>query len=231
MPATSVFTVPGGYPQAVASGEASIAFETTKGTLVAQNSAGTGFDLVERTATQTLTNKTLTAPVITAMAVTGASTITGGTISANIESDNKVLAATVTATSNVVAATITGFSWTVAAAGTYIFEADLYTTMTTNGGLAASFKLTTATLTSIQYSTYASTASDNTLAVSTQGTTTTDATKVFDSKTSAYTLVRVRGSVVVNAGGTFAWQFCQNTSHVDTTSILLGSWAKLVRAA
>lgn len=168
---------------------------------------------VGKATTDTFTNKTLTAPVISSVT----------------NSDYKVLAATATAATNIVPATLTGFSWTVAAGGTYIFELNLPSTMTTNGGLTVNFKLTTATLTSIQYQSYGSTASDNTTAVSTQGTTTTDATKIFDSKTAAYTLVRIVGAMVVNAGGTFAWQFCQNTSHSDTTSVLLGSFAKLVR--
>jgi len=144
--------------------------------------------------------------------------------------ERKVIATQIDYASNATAATITGFSWTVIASGTYIFEINLPTTMTTNGGLTLNFKLTTATLTSIQYQSYAATASDNTTAVSTQGTTTTDATKVFDSKTAAYTLVTIKGSVVVNAGGTFAWQGCQNTSHVDTTSLLVGGYASLIRA-
>jgi len=117
--------------------------------------------------------------------------------------------------------------------GVYIFEVNLPTTMTTVGGLTISFVLTTAVLTSIQYQTYASTASDNTLAVSTTGTTTTSATKVFDSKTSAYTYVKIWGSMVVGTGGTFTWDGCQNTSAggADTSTILLGAFAKMNRVS
>lgn len=160
-------------------------------------------------------------------------TLTSPTISGAASADWKVLAASITYTSNVTAATITGFSWTVVAGGTYVFEVNLPATMTTNGGLTVSFKLTTATLTSIQWQTYAATASDNTTAVSTQGTTTTDASKTFDSKTAAYTLVTVKGSFVVGVGGTFAWQGCQNTSAAggDVTIVLLGAYAKLTRTA
>lgn len=183
-------------------------------------SGTTEVQIIDASSTQTLTNKTLTSP-----------TITGATTSASINGDYKSLAATATFTSNTVAATLTGFSWSVVAGATYLFEVNLPTTMTTNGGLTTSFKLTTATLTSIQYQTYASTATDNSTAVSTQGTTTTDATKVFDSKTAAYTDVKVFGTMVVNAAGTFAWQVCQNTSNTDTTSVLLGAFAKLVRVA
>lgn len=153
------------------------------------------------------------------------------TLSNKINGDQVVLAATATFTSTITAATLTGFSWTVVAAGTYIFDAELFTTMTTNGGGTVSFKLTTAVLASIRYNAYASTATDNSTAVSVQGTTTTDATKVFDSKTAAYTRVRVNGSMVVTTGGTFAWQVTQNTSNTDTTSFLIGSYGRLTRTA
>jgi hypothetical protein len=183
--------------------------DTNNGDLLTYDANGTTKVVVDTTSTQTLTNKT---------------------ISGTIDSDLKVLAATQTFTSNTIAATITGFSWTVVAGATYQFEVNLPITMTTNGGGTVSFKLTTATLTSIQYQTYAATATDNATAVSTNGTTTTDATKVFDSATAAYTHVNIKGSMVINAGGTFAWQACQNTSNTDTTSLLIGSYAILNRA-
>lgn len=148
--------------------------------------------------------------------------------SLTIPTDTKVLVASAAYTTNVVPATITGFSWPVVP-GTYSFEVNLPATMTTNGGLTVEFVLTTAVLTSIQYQTYAATASDNTTGVSTQGTTTTSATKVFDSKTAAYTLVNLKGTMVVGTGGTFAWAGCQNTSHADTTTLLLGAFARLTR--
>lgn len=143
--------------------------------------------------------------------------------------DTKVLVASATATSNVTQATLTGFAWTVAAGGTYVFDTELATTMSTNGGLKLTFLLTTATLTSIRYNTYQSTATDNGTAVSDTGTTATSGTAVMDNKTAAYTRVKVYGSMVVNAGGTFTWQFAQNTSHSDTTTILLGSYASMRR--
>lgn len=211
----------------------SIRVDTSDETLVfgTGTSGTTEKTVVDTSSTQTLTAKTLTSPTITAPTVSGAGTITAQTISGNIESDTKVLAATATYTSNSVAATLTGFSWSVVAGATYKFEVNLPAIMTTNGGLTVDFKLTnSATLTSIQYQSYAATAADNGTAVSTQGTTTTDATKVFDSKTAAYTLVSIKGTMVVNAAGTFAWQACQNTSNSDTTSVLLGSYASLIRA-
>lgn len=158
-----------------------------------------------------------------------AQTLTNKTITGSVASDIKVLAAAAAITSSATLATLTGFSWTVVAGGTYMFEVNLPTTMTTNGGLSLAFKLTTATLTSIQYQTYAATASDNTTAVSTSGSTTTDATKIFDSKTAAYTGVTAKGTFVVGTGGTFAWQVAQNTSHSDTTTVALGAYARLNR--
>jgi len=145
----------------------------------------------------------------------------------------QTLGASITYDANVTAATITGLSFSVVAAGTYVFDYQFATTMTTVGGLTISFKLTTATLTSIRYNTYAATATDNATAVSTTGTTTTDATKMFDSKTAAYTNVRVYGSFVVNAGGTFAFQGCQNTSGTagDVTILLIGSFGKFLKVA
>lgn len=165
-------------------------------------------------------------------AVVSSSTLSSSTISAPILSDSKVLASTITYTSTTTPATITGFSWTVVP-GTYIFEVNLPVTITTVGGLTVAFALTTAVLTSIQYQTYAATAADNTSAVSTQGTTTTSATKMFDSKTAAYTLVEIKGSMVVGTGGTFALTGTQNTSAGagDVSLILLGAFARLFRVS
>lgn len=159
-------------------------------------------------------------------------TPTSGTLTGLTNTDWKALAATATYTSTTTPATLTGFAWTVVA-GTYQFEVDLPTVMTTSGGLNLSFLLTTAVLTSIRYNTYAATASDNTTAVSTTGTTTTSGTNVFTSKVAAYTSVQVRGSMVVGTGGTFTWQGCQETSAGggDVTSVLIGAFARLTRIA
>ncbi len=164
-------------------------------------------------------------------------TISGGTQtlttqSGNINTDTKVLVAAATYTSNATPALVTGWAWTVVAGATYVFEVNMPTVMTTVGGLTFAFHLTTATLTSIQYQTYAATATDNSTAVSTTGTTTTNDTKLFDSKTAAYTGVRAYGSFVVNAGGTFSWYASQNTSAAggDATSLSIGAYARMIRA-
>lgn len=197
-----------------------VSFPASSGavTLTMPNTTDT---MVGRATTDTLTNKTLTAPIINTATLTG-----------SINADYKVLAANATYTSTTTPATLTGFSWTVVA-GTYCFEVNLPATMTTNGGLTINFLLTTAVLTSIQYQTYAATASDNTTAVSTNGTTTASGTKVFDDKTAAYTHVNIKGTMVVGTGGTFAWQGCQNTSAGggDATIVAIGSYARMTRVA
>jgi hypothetical protein len=160
--------------------------------------------------------------------VSSTQTLTGKTITGNINSDTVALAATATTTTNVLA-NLTGFSWTLVAGKTYLFDIELATTQTTNGGLAVAFNYTTLTLTSIQTFTYQATASDNTTAASSQSTTTTTQTKWVDNKTAAYTRTKIFGTLVVNVGGTLAVQFAQNTTNSDTTSVLLGSYAKFER--
>jgi len=182
--------------------------------MIPAGSGTTEVQVIDASSTQTLTNKTLTSP-----------TITGAT-----EGDFKVLAASATFTSNSVLTTLTGFSWTVVP-GTYQFEVNLVGTQTTNGGLSVALTLTTAVLTSIQAQTYQATATDNTTAVSTQSTTTVSATKYIDNKTAAYTNSKLWGTTVVGTGGTVAVQVAQNTSNSDTTTVLLGSYARFTRVA
>lgn len=191
--------------------------------MIPAGSGTTEVEIIDASTAQTLTNKTLTSPVLS-----GSGTITGQSFSANIESDTKVLAATATTTTNVLAS-LTGFSWSLVAGATYKFDVNLATTQTTNGGLTVAFKYTTATLTSIQLQTYQATAVDNATAISSQSTVTTDATKFIDNKTAAFTTSQLRGTLVVLAAGTVAIQVAQNTTNSDTTSILLGSYAKFER--
>src|SRR5205814_192102 len=78
---------------------------------------------------------------------------------------------------------------------------------------------------------FGTTPTDNSTAVSTQSTTTTSGTKYFDSKTAAYTLVTLKGSLVVNAGGTLAVQAAQNTAAGggDASAVLLGAYGTFRR--
>lgn len=171
---------------------------------------------------QTLTNKTLTSPTIN----TG--TLNTPAINAPVFSDYKALLASQTYTSTTIASTLTGLSWAVVP-GTYLFELNLPTTMTANGGLSLSYLLTTAVLASIRANNYAATASDNTTAVSAQVTATVSATKLFNSNAAAYTLVTVKGSFVVGTGGQLDIQATQNVSNSDTTTVLSGAYGKLER--
>jgi hypothetical protein len=156
-----------------------------------------------------------------------AQTLTGKTFSANIESDTKVLAANATFTSNSVLTSLTGFSWTLVAGATYQFDIDLYTTQTANGGLNLAFKYTTAVLASLQASPLqAVTGTASQLA---QVTNTADQAAIVNNKTAAYTRTSVSGSFVVTTGGTLAIQVAQNTSNTDTTTIALGSYARVTR--
>lgn len=204
----------------------------TSGTL--HGVAGPGSILMRTNGSVYVNTNTKASPTWVSLGV-GASgaVLTSPTITSPIYTDRKVLAASATYDNTATLATLTGFSWTVVAGATYQFEIDLATTMTTTGGLAVAFKLTTATLTSIRYNTYAATAADADTAVSTTGTTTTDQTKMFNSKADTYTHVRLYGSFVVNAGGTFAFQAAQNTgaAGADASLVLIGSTASIFRVA
>ena len=198
-------------------------------------SGSTEVEIVDASSTQTLTNKTLTAPTITAPVITGAATIAAGATLAQgvIFSDVKALAASQNFDNQVGAGTtltnITGMSWTLIAGATYKFKAKFNTTQGTTGGLKAAFKLTTATLTSINLRVKSSTDTDNTGAVSTHFTTTTDQATWFDQKAVAYTYHEVEGTFVVGTAGSIAAQAAQNTADNEDSIILIGSFAELVR--
>lgn len=201
------------------------------------------------TSTTTFTNKTLTAPVlsgsvtgtytlagtptVTSPTITGAtlttSTLSTGTLGGDlVHSETKRCSTATTATSTTTLANITGLTgFTLTAAGVYEFEIDLQTTMTINGGLGVALKFTTATLTSIQCQSTAFAAAA--VAQGAQNTTTTDADLKFNSKAAAYLRVIVKGTLVVNVAGTVAVQMAQETSHIDTTTVLVGSTARFTR--
>lgn len=224
------------------------AFDCPKGSLVLDPTNGTvrlkTAALGTNTAGYTLlitgqASQALNAPVITGGSSTGQAinspTISGATNSGNIASDTKVLAADFTAASGSTGSTLTsltGVSWTVVAGATYRFRAALpAVTQTANGGAKMAFKLTTATLTSVNLRIRPTTDTDNTGAVSTSFTTTTDQATWFDQKTAVYTNYTAEGSFVVGTGGTLAVQAAQNTSHADTTTITAGAFFELVRTA
>lgn len=204
MPTVSIRTIPGGNPNGDESGAVGVGWDTASQVL----------SVFDGTTKYTIPT-----------------TVSASTISGKIDADKKVVASSITYDSVTTLATITGFSWTVVAGATYVFDVELNTTQTTTGGLKVGFGLTTATLTSIRYNYYQSTATDNGAAVSGTGTTTTSGTAIVDNKTAAYTRTRIWGSFVVNAGGTFAFQAAQNTSAgtTDVSIILIGSQAEVKR--
>ena len=169
---------------------------------------------------------------ITVVDTTSSQALSSKTLSANINSDVKVLAATFSATSGTTGTTLTsltGMSWSVIAGATYRIRFHGTVAMTTNCGLMMALKLTTATLTSIALRARSSTDTDNTGAVSAAFTTTTDQASIIAQNAVAYTNVIIEGTLVVNAAGTIAIQAAQNASHADTTSVLLGAFAQLER--
>ncbi len=204
----------------------------TSGTLVGV--AGPGAILQRTNGSVYVNTNTKASPTWVSLGV-GASgaVLTSPTITSPIYTDRKVLAATADYDSTTVLADLTGFTWTVVAGATYQFEVELSTTLTTGGGLKLAFALVTATLTSIRYNSYVSTVTDNATAVSTTGTTTTSGTLMVDTTLNAATIVKVSGSFVVNAGGTFKLQAAQHTSAgtTDVSHVLIGSKASIFRTA
>lgn len=157
------------------------------------------------------------------------------TISGKIDGDLKVLAADFTAASGTTGTTLTsltGLSWTVVAAGTYRFRFVIpAVSMSVNNGLKLAFKLTTATLTSVNLRVRSSTDTDNTGAVSVAFSTATDQATWVAQNAVVYTHIVVEGTLVVNAAGTIAVQAAQNASHADVLTITKGAYGQLVRAA
>lgn len=180
------------------------------------------------TSTTTFTNKTLTSPTITGATMT-TSTLSTGTLGGDlVHSEIKRCSTATTASSSTTLANITGLTgFTLTASGVYEFEIDLHTTMTVNGGLGVALKYTTATLTSLQCQSTAFAAAA--VAQGAQNTTATDADLKFNSKAAAYLRVIIKGTLVVNAAGTVAVQMAQETSHADTTTVLVGSTARFTR--
>lgn len=192
--------------------------------IIPAGSGTTEVEVIDASTSQTLTNKTLTSP-----------TITGATQSATIDSDVKVLAADFTAASGTTGTTLTsltGISWNVVAGATYKFKFVIpAVTMTVNNGLKLAFKLTTATLTSVNLRVRSSTDTDNTGAVSVAFSTTTDQATWVAQNAVVYTNIIVEGTLVVNAAGSIAVQAAQNASSVDVLTITKGAFGELKRAA
>ena len=171
-------------------------------------------------ATQTLTNKTLTSPTI------NSPTITDPTITGVGASVTKFCTTQVDKTNDTLV-DITGLTaFSLTAAGIYKYEIVILGTSTANGGMKLALTLTTATLTSISYQALALAAASS---ATTQGTTATSPVPLFGVTAVANIGLQITGRLIVNAAGTAAVQFAQNATHVDTSSVYVGSWATLTR--
>lgn len=169
---------------------------------------------------QTLTAKTLTSPTV------NGGTLNGVTITGTVNSNTKIVTAQVDATTTTLA-DVTGLTGiTLVAGATYSFDGEFATTCGGTGGVKLAFNYTTATLTSIECTSIAMTAS----AVATAHSTTTTTQTSWIASNTANTYVRLTGVMVVNAGGTMAVQFAENSAN-STSSILVNSRFSLSRIA
>lgn len=161
-----------------------------------------------------------------AVSITGG-TITGTTLSANIESDIKRTSSALTANGTTTYANVTGLSATVVP-GTYRFRCVLPSTVANGtGGIKYCFNYTTAVLSSLQSSAAGYTAS----AVAVQNVTSTTAQADLFTQAAVVIRVEIDGTMVVTTGGTVDVQMAQNTSNASNTVALVGGTLELVRIA
>lgn len=120
-------------------------------------------------------------------------------------------------TSNTTLANITGLTATLVAGHIYRFEANIYTTSNSGGGVKFAIA-GTATATSVIYD---GLTTDAGLTTQGRGTSMAATVGAVTSVTAAY--FRVTGTIVVNAGGTITLQFAQNASNGTASSVLVGS--------
>ena len=172
-------------------------------------------EFVLKDTTQTLTNKTLSS----------------GTVGAGVlHPQTKFCTTEFVAVTGTTGATLTdivgltGFS--LAAAGVYLIDAYLMIASTTNCGIKLGLKLTTATLTSVGFATALEAASS---VKNANFSTATDEASIVADKDAAWTAVRFKGRIVVNAAGTVALRAAQETAHADETKVLVGSSVTLTR--
>lgn len=121
------------------------------------------------------------------------------------------------ATSNTTVANITGLSVTAIAGKTYQFSALLYTTSNIAGGVKVAIA-GTATATAITYDTEIIDAG-----LITQPTRAVALAAAGGVTAVTAALVKINGTITVNAGGTLTVQFAQNASNVVASSVLVGS--------
>lgn len=162
----------------------------------------------------------------TLAAIAAAQTLSNKTLTDPIETNTHRCTAQLDKTSSTALSNITGLVQTVVA-GTYRYEINLDTTSTANGGVKVAFKFTTAvasTLNSIAK------AFDAAAVAVARFTTATDQAPILNALV-ATVACEMTGTVIVTTGGTMQLQFAQNTSHSDTSSVLVGSSMKFTRLA
>lgn len=122
------------------------------------------------------------------------------------------------ATLNTTLANVAGLSVSVLAGRTYSFDATLYTTSNVAGGIQAAIA-GTATATNVIYEGY--NINGATLNGQTRATSLGTAVAATTAVTSA--MVKIFGTITVNAAGTLTVQFAQNTTNAAASSVLVGS--------
>jgi len=161
----------------------------------------------------------------------GTQTLTGKTITGNINADTKYCTTQFDAVTGTTGATLTNVvgltAISLVAGATYAFRVLLPGVATANSGIKAGFKYTTATLTSIESTARIYTAS----AVAVQHATSTTDQASLAASTTAAIFTEITGRIVVNAAGTLAVQAAQNAAHADTTSVYVGASATFTRTA
>jgi hypothetical protein len=148
--------------------------------------------------------------------LTGTQTLTNKTLTDQIDSGCKAQTAAVSATSGTTGTTLTnltGLSVNVTAGKTYIFQAHLTGTATTNSGVKFAIG-GTATATAVTYTikNYNGTTINAISTVTSLGT-------AGGAATAVWTNGDIYGAITVNAGGTLTVQAAQNASHADTTTV------------
>lgn len=123
-------------------------------------------------------------------------------------------------TSDTTLANITGLSVTVEAGKTYNFEAVLYTTSHTSGGIKAAIA-GTATATAVIYEAVVNALGG--VFTMTTSRATALGTAIAEVTAVAAGRITITGTITVNAGGTLTVQFAQNASHATASSVLIGS--------
>lgn len=124
-------------------------------------------------------------------------------------------------TSSTTLVNVTGLSFDVLASHTYSFEAELFVTDAATGGVKAAIA-GTATATAIQYTGY--TIADNSIKAKTNATALATAVGSTLTTETSGIVVRITGTITVNAGGTLTVQMAQNTSDATATIAKRGSY-------